>query len=269
MTFPPMRAWLLVVLTSLFLLTVCYLLFGRLGLFAGLLLSLLWNYTMLLHKHKNAQETYNAKIIEGRDPWDLIETLIHYQTKMRCPRSDLYLCQDKHPILMASTSDWGKPYLLISQGIIDLLTPNELKSLIALGAATVKHRQTFFRYTLNRMALSWMSLGQLIDNLLPFRDLQLAQRIHSIIAWLHLKIAYPQSLQAKADLEAFQNIEHARDLATALWKIHGTLDTNPTNTQQFFAHESILGQPNSRRAAFQFILPIELRLRFLVGYFPI
>lgn len=269
MTFPPLRAWLLVVFTSLFLLTLCYFTMGRLGLFAGLTLSLFWNYAMLLHKHKNAKEHFSAKLIEGRDAWDLGETITNFQNQIRCPRTDLYLCQDSHPLLMASTSEWGKPYLLISQSLIDLLTPNELNSLIALGLATIKQRQTFFRYTLNRMALSWMSLGLLIDNILPFRDLQLALRLHYLVAWLHLKVAYPQSLQAKADLEAFQNIAHSRDLATALWKIHGRLDTDPLYIPQFLAHESLLEQPKFRRGAFQFILPIELRLRFLVGYFPI
>jgi hypothetical protein len=150
-----------------------------------------------------------------------------------------------------------------------MLTSGELNAMIALGISTIKHRQTFLRYTLDRMANSWMSLGTLIDNFLPFRELKIATRINYIIAWIHLKLSYTQSLQAKADLETFQSIQNSRELATALWKIQGRLKTRPLQLPRPFAHQSIIGHQNSRRTAFQFILPIELRLRFLVGYFPI
>jgi hypothetical protein len=141
--------------------------------------------------------------------------------------------------------------------------------MLALGVSTLKHRQTFWRYTLDRMALSWMTLGTLLDQLMPFRHLYLISKLHYPVAWSHLKVAYPQSLQSKADLEAYQTIQFSRDLATALWKIHGKQNAHPFELPKKMIHQSILGPTKSRRSAFQFILPIELRLRFLVGYFPI
>jgi Zn-dependent protease with chaperone function len=271
MNFPPVRAWLLVASSSLFFLSLFYLPFGRLGLFIGLAVSYAWNYAMLLHKHKSSVDHFSGRLLEGRDPWNLNEIVDAYKQKMRTSALDIYLCQEAHPVFIASTSEWRNPYLLVSQGLIDLLTANELKALMAMGVATLKHRQTFFRYTLDRMALSWISLGLLMDNLLPFGMSQwrIASRLNYAMAWLHLKTAYPQSLQARADLEAYQSVAQARDLATALWKLHGNLNANPLNIPSVFMHQSLLGPSKSRRSAFQFILPIEVRLRFLVGYFPI
>lgn len=269
MTFPPLRAWLLVVATSLFLLSASYFLFGRPGLFLGLLLSIFWNYAMLLHKHHSAIEYFHGTLVLGRDPWNLFTCAHSYQNKHtgQCP--DIYLTKNSHPIFLVSTSEWDKSFLLISEGLINMLSSGELDAIIALGISTIKHRQTFIRYTLDRMALSWMSLGTLIDNFLPFRDLKIITRFNYLIAWIHLKLAYTQSLQAKADLETFQAIQNSRNLATALWKIQGRIDTHPIKLPRPFTHQSIIGLPKSRRTAFQFILPIELRLRFLVGYFPI
>jgi Zn-dependent protease with chaperone function len=245
------------------------LLLGRLGLFVGLILALFWNYAMLLHRHYDAKAEFNASPIQGRDPWGLRDSIHHFEKKFRTLPTALYLCQDHHPLFLVCTSEWNKPYILISTGLLDLMTKTELDSLMALGITTVKARCSFIRYTLNRMALSWITLGSLFDHLLPYRDLKIALHIHYLVAWLHLKLAYSHALQAKADLEAYQNLEHPRDLATALWKIHGFLNNVPMSIPKVLRHQSIIGPSESRRSAFQFILPIELRLQFLVGYFPI
>jgi hypothetical protein len=269
MTFPPLRVWLLVVLVSLVLLIIFYLLVGRTGLFIGLGFSLLWSYTMLLHRHTSAIDHFSGRPVMGRDAWGLLETIEIASQKIRCAQPQLYLSQNQNPIFIATSSEWNQPALLISKGLINHLTESELHSLMYLGVATIKHRTSFVRYTLERMGLSWIALGKLIDSMLPFRDLNWAYRFSYFLAWLHLRIAFPHNLQSKADLEAFQSIPHSRDLANALWKIHGTIDTHPLEIPHSFQHQSLLGPANSRRGAFHFILPIELRLRFLVGYFPI
>lgn len=269
MTMPPIRAWILVILTSFCLLSVSYFTLGRIGLFIGLILALFWNYAMLLHRHYDAKTEFKANRIQGRDPWGLRDSLNFYQQKFRSLPTELYLCQNQHPLFLVCTSNWNEPYILISTGLLDLMSQTELESLMALGITTTRARCSFLRYTLNRMALSWIALGSLLDQLLPYRDLKIALHIHYLVAWLHLKLAYPRSLQAKADLEAYQNLERPRDLATALWKIHGFLNNLPMSMPKVLRHQSVIGPSESRRSAFHFILPIELRLQFLVGYFPI
>ena len=270
MTLPPFRTWILALTSTFILLMICYLSLGRWGLFLGLFLSLLWNYAMLLHKHKNSVEFFHGKYLQGQDPWKLNDILRHYEEVIRCPKIHLYLCQHPEPLCLISISHWQKPSLLISESLLNLLSPPEIESLLALCVSSLKNRNTFTKYTLDRMALTWISIHKLCDQLLrPLRRINLVKQICYFIAWSHWKIAFPQNLQAKADLETYKILSTPRNLAIALWKIHGVLDTRNTSMPHRFIHQSILGNAHSNRNSFQFIVPIEHRLQFLIGYFPI
>lgn len=272
MSLPPFRAWFLVVGTTLTILCLFYLFFDRFGLFLGFLVSLAWNYVMLIYKHKTSIDYFEGKKIEGQDPWHINECLRSLESELRAPKIEVYECNSSAPILIASTLDWYKPYLIISTSLINTLSEPELQALLCLGVSSIKHRNLFFRYTFERIAFSWISIGTTIDRILmPIgRGWNLTKRLFYWVGWLHLKLAFSKKLQAQADLEAYQFLTEPRHLANALWKIHGTLDTQKDDAiPEIFRHQSLFAHPHSRRSAFQFILPIELRLKFLVGYFPI
>ncbi len=274
MILPPLRVWVLAVLSTLFLLLLGYIFLERWGLLLGFMLSLLWNYLLLLHPHKNSIAYLNGQLLQGQDPWKLNELLQYYENQFRCPRVRLYLCQNPEPICLISTSHWQKPELLLSESLLTLLSSAEVESLIALCVSSIKHRNTFAKYTLDRMALTWLSLGKACTRFFqPLNSLNFIKQICFFIACLHWKLAFPKSAQIRADLETYKTLSDPRSLASALWKIHGalnTIKTQPTHQSplpKIFTHQSLLGTP--RRTAFQFILPIELRLRLLIGYFPI
>lgn len=270
MILPPLRTWILAATSTLFLLLTCYLTLDRVGLFLGLFLSILWNYAMLLHKHKSSLEYFKAKSVQGQDPWKLNDILRVYEEKFCCPQINLYLCANSEPLCLISVSQWQKPYLLMSESLLSRLSPVEVESLLALSVASIKSRNSFTKYTLDRMGLTWISLSKAWDRMLqPLGRLNLAQQICYFIALTHWKLAYPKSLQAKADLETYKALPNPRALATTLWKIHGTLDTLKAPVPGLFIHQSLLNNSQSRRTAFQFILPIEQRLQLLIGYFPI
>lgn len=269
MIFPPLRSWLLIVWTTLFFLVTGFLMSGRSGLFVGLLAALCWNYLMFLHQPQSPQEHFCGRPTAGRDPWRLLETIEARAEKLRIPVPQLFICPQQQPLFLASGAETTKPFLLISQALIESLSLHELEAMMVLGVMTIKQRRKLLQFTLDRFASGWINLGLVIDQLLPFRHLQIASRVTYLLAWGLLRLAYSPSIQAKADTEAYQTIRHSRDLATALWKINGVLDAHPLNLPYQYMHLSLLSPPKSRRSAFQFNLPIELRLRFLVGYFPI
>lgn len=269
MSFPPLRAWLFVCFNSLLLLSLGFFIGGRVGLFIALILAVIWNYLLTLHRHPPAFERFHAKHLRGRDPWLLHEVLLKYGEKFRTPKVEIYLCDNRHPLFMVSTADWKKPALLLSETLLDLLNPGEREAMLALALSTIKFRQSSMRYVFERLALNWITLGQIIEQLLPFRHLHLISRTTYLIAWFHLKVAFPASLQTKADAEASQTINNPRDLASALWKITGHLEVCPPDLPSELTHQSLLSLPHSSRGAFQFTVPIENRLRLLVGYYPI
>jgi hypothetical protein len=256
--------------STLLLLLICYLLLGRWGLFLGLGLSLLWNYAMLLHNHKSSIEYFKGQLIQGQDPWNLNEILRLYEDKMRCPQIKLYLCDIPEPLCLISISHWQNPSLLLSENLLNLLTFQETESLLALCVSSIKNRNTFSKYSLDRIALTWISISKFWDRVFqPLNQLNFAKHLCYFIAWIHWKVAFTKSLQTKADLETYKSLSEARSLATALWKIHGALDTLKNPVPSLFLYQSLLGNTGSRRTAFQFILPIEYRLQLLIGYFPI
>ncbi|MEY4617755.1 MAG: hypothetical protein RJB66_2715 [Pseudomonadota bacterium] len=269
MNFEPSRAILLLFINSLIFLSAGFVWGGRLGLFTGLLLSLAWNYLLLLHKHPDAIELYNGKKLRGRDPWQILETLKSHQQTLRLKKTEIFTCHSSWPLFLISTANKNNTRILISQSLIDLLAPHELEALIVLGLVTAKNRDTFFRRILDRMALNWMTLGKLIDQFLPFRHLHLASKVSYFIAWLHLKVAYPNALQSKSDSETTQIISQTRSLASALWKIDGAMDTKTSNLPDTFQHLSILSHPVNGRNPTGFNPAIDVRLKLLVGYFPI
>lgn len=271
MIIPPLRAWFLVVGTTLTLLCLFYLFFDRIGLVFGFTLSLLWNYIMLLHRHETSIDYFKGTKIEGQDAWKINESLQEFVNEFRCPTIEVYLTKQKTPLFLASTSEWGKPYLLLSENIFSMLQPQELHALIGLGVSSIKLRNSFFNYTFERMALSWLFIGSSLDRiLLPIGRWNISKKIFYGIGWCHLRLAFPKSLQARADLAIFQILQQPRDLAVALWKLHGVLDTQPEQPlPEIFIHQSLLGLARSKRSAFHFILPIDIRLKFLLGYFPI
>lgn len=270
MILPPFRTWILAAFSTLFLLLICYITLERVGLFLGLFFSILWNYAMLLHKHKNSLHYFKAKNIQGQDPWKLNDILREYESKFCCPQISLYLCDRPEPLCLISVSHWQKPYLLISESLLNLLSPAEIESLLALCVSSIKSRISFTKYSLDRIALTWISIGNLWNRMLqPLGTLNLAQQMCYFIALGHWKLAYPKTLQSKADLETYKILPNPRVLATTLWKIHGNLDTIKAPVPGLFIHQSLLNNSQSRHTAFQFLLPIEQRLQLLIGYFPI
>ena len=269
MQFSPLHSWMIAFLNATLFLGLGYFTFGRPGLFVTLLGCLVWNSLLLLYRHPDAIEHFKGRIISGRDPWKLRDSLTGLTEKIRVPKVELYLSTAPHPLFMVSTAHWKRPRFLISESTMELLTPTELEALLALGLSTLKQRYRFFRYYLERIALTWISIGCFLDAILPFRELRLVSRLTYLIAWLHLKVAYPSRLQTQADGEAAQVIFHPRDLASALWKLNGALDCKPAAMPESFRHLSLLSPIAAQQNLWQFNLPIESRLRFLVGYYPI
>jgi hypothetical protein len=259
----------MIMISTLLFLVPGYALGGRYGLFIALLAALGWNYLLFLHKPVTPIQRLRAQHQQGRDTWDLLAVIDTFKDRFRLPQVGLYITEEPEVLFLVGSTPWHQPTLLLSRAALQCLTPGERQALIVLGLSTLKHRRAFGRYFLERLALTWIEAGRLADLLLPFRDLRLASILTGFIAWLHLRLAFSPTLQAKADLLAYQTIQHSRDLATALWKLHGAAQIQKNNRRYSDLYCSVLEAPPFGSGAFQFILPIELRLRYLVGYYPI
>lgn len=264
-----LRAWVFTLLLSLFLILIGYIVFGRYGLFFGLAASLIVSYIAFFFDHLSLVRLLHAHPVEGRDPWGIGTSIRHLAKKLNISPQEVLIFHSPVPTAFVEMTGIESGRIAVSDGLIKKLTPAETHAILALGMAHISVRGQVFSVLVERLAKVVIALGQIGDRALFAKNSQIVSRLLYPLAQLHIWVAFPPKKFLLCDSLASGLIPKPATLAEALWKMQNSVYAQKLKTPIGTEHQFLLPSQTDQPVHLQVQKSIEVRLRRLVGYYPI
>lgn len=255
----------------------------RYGLLLGFIAALSMNAYVLFYDELRLNSLFKSTDLEGNDPWGLLRTAREVAARLETPLPQLKLIRSKTPIAYSTGVFPSRSTLFLSTELVERLTPEEARSIVALEIAKVKLYQTCTATVSSAFGGILARAASLIDSILSLRFLSQRSNhlpgptmgpctwlVSPLVAFL-IRLTVSQRLVLQADRTAAQALEDNHALARALWKLDSYLKTRPVLVLLADAHLfTISPLMANRRFGWMAIQPsIETRIRALTGHFPL
>jgi heat shock protein HtpX len=230
---------LLLGLMSGLVLGIGYLFGGNQGLTIALGFAVLMNFGMFFFSHKLVLLMYRAKPAKKSEYPKLHHMIEEIARKAGMPKPTLYIIPTQTPNAFATGPSPKKAVVACTQGILELLTDNELKGVLAHEMAHVKNRDMLIATIAATLAavisyLAYMARfaalfggGRDRDNNLGGVLGLLAMAILAPIIALIIQLAISRAREYHADATGARTIGDGIPLANALSKLEKGCRANP------------------------------------------
>ena len=213
---------------------------GQGGLFIALAFVLLMNFGTYFFSDKIVLAMYKAKEVKEKDEpnlFSLVKEVSHYAG---IPTPKVYIMPSETPNAFATGRNPKHSAVAFTKGILNLLTKDELKGVIAHEISHIKNRDTLIMVIASTMAgvisyMAFMARFAAIFGGFGGRDnrgggnaigLLVMAIITPIIAML-LQLAISRSREYMADESGAKMIKNPKALASALEKLEAGVKHNP------------------------------------------
>lgn len=234
--FNQIKTVLLLGLLSGLMLLVGTLFGGNLGLTIALMLALLMNFGAYFFSDKMVLAMYGAKEASKKEYSQLHNLVEEVSEKANIPKPRVYIIPTQTPNAFATGRDPQHAVVACTQGILQLLTKEELKGVIAHEVAHVKNRDILITTIAATIAtvISYLAhiaqfaaiFGSRDDegkNPLGFLVLAILTPIIATI----IQLAISRSREFLADETGARTIKDSKSLATALKKLESGVKHHP------------------------------------------
>jgi len=251
--------------------------FGQGGLIFAFVLALVMNVVGFFFSDKIAIKSVGAKEVGPEHPLHRIVGELANRANLPMPR--VYVSPIQAPNAFATGRSPKHAAVCATQGLLQMLSPNEIAGVMAHELAHVKHRDILIQSVavmiggaISMLAQSMMFFGVGgrggDDKDAPNPLVMLALALLAPIAAMLIQMAISRSREYNADKYGAELTGDAMDLATALEKIHVMaaripVDVNPAMNSMFIAEPRNLMK--SVGNLFQTHPPLEKRLMNLIG----
>ena len=228
-------AALLGLLTSLILL-VGYWFGGSTGLVIAVFLSLAMNAATYFFSDKIALRTMGARPVTEAEAPQLYAMVRELSTQARQPMPRLYVSPTPQPNAFATGRNPANAAVCVTEGIVGMLTPRELRGVIGHELSHVYNRDILISSVAAALAgiitmlaqLAWfIPIGRSDDDDGPGILGMLLMLILGPIAAMLIQMAISRSREYQADASGAQMTDDPLALASALRKIHHGTQTMP------------------------------------------
>ncbi len=256
------------------LLVIGYLSGGMNGLVIMFIISILFNIFSYLYSHKIVLMIYRAKEVSKNENQWLHETVEEIVKEANLPKPKIYLVPTETPNAFATGPSPKKSCVAVTNGILKLLSKNELKGVLAHEVAHIKNRDTlittiaaiigsaisFLAFTLRYMSFGERDRGSAIGLLL--------MGILAPVAAMIIQLAISRAREYVADEKGARFIKDSSSLANALIKIESSVYKNPLRfgspaTSSLFIINPFKGTGMSMLSLFSTHPPTQLRVNRL------
>ena len=229
-----------------------FLIGGRTGLTMALVFSILMNFGMYFWSHKLILMIYRARPAPKKDYPHLHKMVEEIAHKSGLPKPALYIVPTETPNAFATGPSPKKAVVACTEGILKLLTDNELKGVLAHELSHVKNRDMLVTTIAATMAAVISYLASFARYAMIFGNHRDRDNSGNLIASLLLVILAPiialllqlaisRSREYLADETGAKTIKDPKGLATALSKLeHGCkarpMRGNPTTSSLFIVN---------------------------------
>ena len=154
--------FLLTALAALFM-GIGYLFGGQSGMMTALGFSLLMNFGAYWFSDKIVLSIHGAKPLRAGDPWGVYEMVQELSVKAGLPMPKVYLIPDRAPNAFATGRDPEHAAVAVTQGIVEILNPRELRGVLAHEMGHVKNRDILISTMVAAIASAVMYLAHMLQ----------------------------------------------------------------------------------------------------------
>lgn len=220
---------------SVILITLGGFLGGRDGLYMAFFISLLMNGGAYFFSDKLALSMSGAKPVSRKKAPQLYEIVSDLSKEMRIPMPKLYITPASQANAFATGRSPSHASVAVTQGIMDILTPQELKGVLAHELAHVKNRDILIASiaAVLASAISFLANMSLWGGSSRDENNRGAGALGIIIALLVpigagiIQMAISRQREFGADYSGAKTIGEGNSLASALVKIHDSTRRAP------------------------------------------
>lgn len=236
--FNHLKTAVLLAALSALVLFVGFLLGGNAGLTIALILAVLMNFGMLFYSHKLVIAMYHAKPAKKSEYPQLhsmIETLAH---KMQLPKPQIFIVPNPTPNAFATGPSPRKAVVACTEGILKLLSKDELEGVLAHEMSHVKNRDMLVTTVAATMAAVISYVASMAQFAALFGGFGRDNEGQNIVGLLVLAILTPiiaailqlaisRSREYLADATGAKTLKDGKHLASALQKIENSVKHHP------------------------------------------
>ncbi len=249
---------------------------GEQGVYIAFIFALLMNGVSYFFSDKIALKMSGAKPLkqsQAPEVYSMVKELSH---KMQIPMPDLYITPDRQANAFATGRGPGHASVAVTQGILDVLSKEELKGVLAHELAHVKNRDILIATIAAVLAssLSFLANMTLFGGLGGDRDdnrgggmLTLLIAILVPIAGSIIQMAVSRQREYGADESGAKAIGSGHALASALIAIHDSTRRNPKKVNpalsSLYIGNPLGGLGGSMMSLFSTHPPVEERVKRL------
>lgn len=271
-------AALLGLLSGLLVLGGYYLVGNEQGLYMGLAFAAFTSFSSWYYSDKAALAAYNAKPLARHESPELYDMVSSLSTKAGIPMPKLFFVPTQSPNAFATGRDPEHASVAVTQGIVDLLSREELEGVLAHELTHIRNRDTLTQAVAGTIAGAITFLGRILtfgalygpvtrDNRRGGNPLGLLFLI--VLAPLSaalLQFAISRTREFSADLGSAQITGNPLALASALEKLEAMGHQIPMNGNPAMSPLLIVNPLSTKglQALFRTHPPTEERIRRLL-----
>ena len=271
-------AALLGLLSGLLVLGGYYLVGNEQGLYMGLVFAALTSFGSWYYSDRAALATYNAQPITRHESPELYDTVASLSDRAGIPMPKLFLVPTQSPNAFTTGRDPEHATVAVTQGILDLLSREELEGVLAHELTHIRNHDTLTQAVAGTIARAITFLGRILtfgalygpvtrDNRQGGNPLGvLFLIVLAPIAAALLQFAISRTREYSADLGSAEITGNPRSLATALEKLEARGRQIPMNGNPAMSALLIVNPLSTKGllALFRTHPPTEERIRRLL-----
>ncbi len=158
-----MRTVLLLTSLAALFMGIGYLFGGQSGMMTALGISLLMNFGAYWFSDKIVLSIHGAKPLSAGDAWGVHEMVKELSVKAGIPMPKVYMIPDRAPNAFATGRDPDHAAVAVTQGIVEILSPRELRGVLAHELGHVKNRDILISTMVASIASAIMYLAHMLQ----------------------------------------------------------------------------------------------------------
>ncbi len=252
---------------------------GRQGLLLSFVIALGINFMSYFYSDGLMLWTYGARKLEGADSYKLNQLVDQVAKKAEIPSPRIYLIPTDTLNAFAIGRSPRSASIVLTQGLLKLLSKDELEAVVAHEIGHVQRFNTFLMMTAAMLGSLIMFVSQFLKWVVSFGQTDKMRKEFSsaVSAFLNvlvapfaaviIQLAVSKNRMYLADQTAVELTGKPQALASALWKIHNYSLALPMPATEATSHMFIINPLNNKGWAriFSTHPPIETRIKKLIG----
>lgn len=271
-------AALLGLLSGLLVLGGYYLVGNEQGLYMGLVFAALTSFGSWYYSDRAALATYNAQPIARHESPELYDTVASLSDRAGIPMPKLFIVPTQSPNAFATGRDPEHATIAVTQGIVDLLSREELEGVLAHELTHIRNHDTLTQAVAGTIAGAITFLGRVLTLGALYGPVTRDNRqggnpvgilfliVLAPIAAALLQFAISRTREYSADLGSAEITGNPKALATALEKLEAMGRKIPMNGNPAMSALLIVNPLSTKGllALFRTHPPTEERIRRLL-----